>query len=326
VISIGIDLGGSNFRAAAFTGDDPAPITHHKEPVGDDRAPDVIVERVARMIERLADEVDADAAGEPVPVGVGIAAMLRDREGTVANSPHLRWRDVPFGALLARRLGERFELGVYNDVNAITWGETIGGAARGYRDVLAVYVGTGIGGGLVCDGRLVEGARNCAGEIGHVKVAWGDVAAPCMCGSRGCIEAYAGGSYVERRIAKELGGERPKRSLARQLAGAGPITPSHVDAAAVEGDDWALETWTELASLMAVAIGNALALTNPKCLVLGGGLLSRTPMLYELLVTAISVAAPAPSLDGLVIEPAELGDDAGLVGAASLARSRRADD
>jgi glucokinase len=315
VIAIGVDLGGSNLRAASFRDGETTPTGHVREPVGDDRSPQAIVERVAQVIESLAGDE------REVAVGVGIAAMLRDREGTVANSPHLRWSDVPFGALIRARL-PRFSLGVYNDVNAVTWGETMAGAARGYRDVLAVYVGTGIGGGLVCDGRLVEGARNCAGEIGHVKVAWGEVAAPCMCGSRGCVEAYVGGSYVDRRVALELGGTKPKaRSRATFFARGGAVTPSHVDQAAADGDDWALELWTELAALLAIAIGNALAITNPKCLVLGGGLLARTPTLYELVVTALAVAAPAPSLEGLVILPAELGDDAGIVGAALLARA-----
>ena len=98
-MQIGIDLGGSNLRAAAFgDGDAATPLEVRKEPVGDDRAPEAIVERVARTIEGLA----GGAAG-PVAVGIGLAALLRDRRGTVANSPHLRWRDVPFGALLVAR-------------------------------------------------------------------------------------------------------------------------------------------------------------------------------------------------------------------------------
>ena len=173
-IQIGVDLGGSNLRAAAFGGADGAtPIRSHRELVGDDRAPGAVVERVAQTIERL-----AGSATGPVTVGVGIAALLRDRRGTVAQSPHLRWRDVPFGELLGRRLGARYRLGVYNDVNAITWGEAVAGAARGCRDVLAVYVGTGIGAGLIVGGQLVDGASYCAGELGHTKVQWDDDATP----------------------------------------------------------------------------------------------------------------------------------------------------
>lgn len=316
-IQIGVDLGGSNLRAAAFgVGDGATPLEIHKEAVGDDRAPDAIVERVARTIERLA----GGSAG-PVAVGVGLAALLRDRRGTVANSPHLRWRDVPFGELLGSRLGARYRLGVYNDVNAITWGEVVAGAARGCRDVLAVHVGTGIGGGLIVGGQLVEGASNCAGEIGHTKVRWDDEAAPCMCGGRGCVEAYAGGSYLVARIRRELANKRLKTTVIERAGGSiDAVTPSHVDAAVLDGDAWALGLWTELATLLAVALGNALAILNPQRLILGGGVLGRTPALRAMTEIDLMLVAPPASLEPLTVVVAELGDDAGLVGAARLAR------
>ena len=310
---VGVDLGGSNLRAAALSPDGTI-VAQHREAVGEPRDPDAIVERVARVIEQL-------AGPEPeIAAGVGIAAMLRDRAGTVANSPHLRWRDVPFGRLLARRLGPRFRLGVYNDANAIVWGETVAGAARGCRDVLLVYVGTGIGGGVVAGGQLVEGTSNCAGEIGHAKVRWDDEAAPCQCGQRGCIEAYVGGSYVQRRIVTELA--RGARSSALALAGGlEHVNPGHVDAAAADGDPWALALWSELAPLFAVAVANALAVLNSERLVLGGGMLSRCPTFYQLVLAALEVATPGPSREPLAIALAELGDDAGLVGAARLAEA-----
>ena len=291
---IGIDLGGSNLRAA-FIGQDHSILEQIREPVGEPRDPETIVERVARVVEQLASD-------EPrVPVGIGIAAMLRDRKGTVANSPHLRWRDVAFGPLLANRLGPRFAVGIYNDVNAIVYGEYIAGAARGYRDVLGVYVGTGIGGGLIVNGQLAEGASNTAGEIGHVKVRWDDHAAPCACGQRGCVEAYVGGTYIDARIRGRY------------------QHPGEVDAAAAAGDEAALALWEELAPLLAVALANAIAVLNPERLVLGGGVLARCPTLYDLVCASLEVAAPIAALEALTIAPAELGDDAGLIGAASLA-------
>ncbi len=311
---IGIDLGGPNLRAALFHDDLAKPVAVHKEAVGEARDPASIVERVASISERLVQSVS-----DPVSVGVGIAAMLRDRRGTVANSPHLHWLDVDFGARLVRRLGSRYAIGVYNDVNAITWGEAVAGAARGCRDVLAVYVGTGIGGGVIAGGQLIEGTTNCAGEIGHVKVRWDDDAAPCACGGKGCVEAYVGGSYISRRIAAELP-TKGKKSLAITLAGAiENVNPGHVDRAAEAGDEWALGLWTELAPLLAVALGNAVSILNPERLVLGGGLLGRTPTLYSLLEIGLTIAVPAALLEPLSIVPAELGDDAGLVGAANLA-------
>lgn len=316
-VQIGVDLGGSNLRAAAFSdGDDPTPRELHREAVGDDRAPDAIVERVAQTVERLAGGGDG-----PVTVGVGLAALLRDRRGTVASSPHLRWRDVPFGELLARRLGARYRLGVYNDVNAITWGEAVAGAARGCRDVLAVYVGTGIGGGVIAGGQLIEGASNCAGEIGHTKVRWDEGAAPCMCGGRGCVEAYVGGSYLLARLRRELSNKRLKTTVIERAGGSiEAVTPGHVDAAALDGDAWALGLWTELAALLAVALGNALALLNAERLILGGGVLERTPVLREMTEIDLMLVAPPASLEPLTIAVAELGDSAGLVGAARLAR------
>jgi glucokinase len=312
-LRIGIDLGGSNLRIASLKPDSPVLVEQHKEAVGEPRDPDTIVERIAALVDRLAGPISV-----PIPVGIGIAAMLRDREGTVANSPHLRWRDVPFGRLLAKRLGARYAVGVYNDVNAIVYGEHAFGAARGFRDVLGVYVGTGIGGGLIVNGALVEGATNCAAEIGHVKVRWDDAAAPCACGQRGCVEAYVGGSYVARRIATELAAGTASSAI--DLAGGiDSVTPTHVDQAAASGDDWALSLWEELAPLLAVALGNTIAVLNPERLVLGGGLLGRTPTLYELVVAMLPLVAPVASMEPLTIAEAMLGDDAGIVGAAALA-------
>lgn len=291
---IGIDLGGTNFRAAriAETGGES-----HREVIGEPRDPATIVERVAAVVEKLADSG---------PVGVGIAAMLSDRRGTVANSPHLRWRNVPFGELLAARLGRRYQLGVYNDVNAVIWGEAREGAARGCRDVLGVYVGTGIGGGVITNGQLVEGVTNCAGEIGHTKVRWGTQAAPCECGQRGCIEAYIGGSYLLRRIHAETGRDD---------------TPGDVDRLAAAGDPWALGLWRELAPLLAITLGNAVALLNPERLVLGGGVLARCPLLLELVKQGMAETTNGPSWGPLSVVLAELGDDAGIIGAAHLAAS-----
>ncbi|HVK73355.1 MAG TPA: ROK family protein [Kofleriaceae bacterium] len=330
---VGVDLGGTNLRVAAFgelgalsararherTTLVPEPSAVARRRVGDDRRPEAIVEAIATMVE----EVLAKAGVSPVvrvPVGIGIAAMLRDREGLVANSPHLRWRDVPFGDLLAARLGPARPLGIYNDVNAIAYGEFGLGAAAGADDVLTVYIGTGIGGGLIVNGQLADGITNAAGEIGHTKVLWGDDAAPCACGGRGCVEAYVGGTYVQSRARAELA-RGDVRSLAVDLAGGDPheVTPGHVDQAAAAGDPWALELWTELAPLLAVAIGNAITLLNPERVVLGGGMLGRTPLLKDQTLTALPMVVPAALLDPVTIVDAVLGDDAGLIGAALLA-------
>jgi len=317
-LAIGVDLGGSNLRLAVIRGGALELATAHKEAVGEPRDPGTLIDRLVRLIDEARVRAGA-APDDVVPVGIGIAAMLRDRRGTVANSPHLRWRDVRFGEALATALGPRRPLGVYNDVNAITWGELELGAGAGVDDILAVYVGTGIGAGVVSGGALVEGATNAAGEIGHTKVRWDEHAAVCACGGRGCVEAYVGGSYVQARVRRELAAGT--RSLALELAGGEPsaVTPGHVDQAAAAGDGWALDLWSELAPLLGVSLGNAIAVLNPARLILGGGMLSRTPILREQVIAATMIAAPAALTETLDVRDAVLGDDAGLAGAALLA-------
>jgi glucokinase len=173
---------------------------------------------------------------------------------------------------------------------------------------------------VISGGQLVEGVSNCAGEIGHVKVRWDDEAARCACGQRGCVEAYVGGSYVLARIKRELTAGVKSQAIAL-AGGVEHVTPGHVDQAAGEGDPWALNLWTELAPLLAVSLGNAIAVLNPERLILGGGFLGRAPTLFAQVTTALLLAAPVASTEFLSIVSAELEDDAGLVGSAALAAS-----
>lgn len=319
--TVGIDIGGTNIRLAVYGDAAPGaklePIVHHREPVGTERAPEPLVDRLGEMITAALRE--AGVAGA-VPVGIGIAAMMRGSEGVVARSPHLQWVDVPFGAMMRARLGPDFSVVVDNDVNMITYGEWRAGAGVGTRDLLAVYVGTGIGAGLISAGQLVTGASGCAAEIGHVKVVLGDDARPCACGLRGCVEAYAGGTYLQARARTELGGK--KRSSATMLAGgAERVNPGHLDEAAASGDSYALELYAEVAPLLGVALANAVTVLNPERLILGGGVLSRTPVLREHVLTAFDIATNPPARDAVTVVDAALGDDAGLVGSALLAAS-----
>lgn len=324
-LAIGIDLGGTNFRVAAYCGLGHAAAARargdadtsfqtlavHRSEVGAVRDPDAIADRVAKEVGAL-----RDAHGDDMPVGVGFAGMFNSHGGFVKNSPHLGWRDVPFGDMLRRRLGGRVR--VINDVNAITYGEYALGAAADASDVLAVFIGTGIGGGLIEAGRLVCGATGCAAELGHSKVAWGENARECACGKRGCVEAYVGGQNLQRRVRAELRGGA--RSIAVSLAGgADRVNPGHIDRAAERGDDYALDLYSEIAPLLGVAVANAVTLTNPSHVILGGGVLSRAPVLREHAVAALEVAVNPPALTNLVIADAALGDDAGPIGAALLA-------
>lgn len=318
--AIGIDLGGTNLRAAVyedplalFTTADPVPLRHHRELTGEARSPEAIADRLAAVIHDIA----ADLPGT-IPAGIGFAGMLRGHAGVVAQSPHLQWRDVALGDLMRARLGARFPIQIHNDVNAITYGEHAIGAGRGARDVLAVFVGTGIGGGIISRGELVVGGDHCAAEIGHMKVVLDEGARQCACGLRGCVEAYAGGSFLQARIREDLEAGASSRVLA--LAGdAASAEMSHVDRAAAEGDAYAIALYSEVAPLLGTTLANAVTLLNPERLILGGGVLSRTPVLRDRVVTAFEARCNPPALASVEVTDAALGDDAGIVGSALLA-------
>ncbi len=328
-ISVGFDLGGTNIRAAVFRGLDPKTecpsqgteaVAILREEVGSVRTPEAIVKRVAIMIGRLLEKAQLGALS--IPVGIGFAGMLRGHEGMVANSPNYGWYNIELGKMLRARLGERYDVRIYNDVNAICYGEYAFGAGVGSENVLAVFVGTGIGSGAICSGRLLEGSNNTAAELGHTKVVVDSDARVCACGLKGCVEAYVGGRQLQSRVRYEL--SRGAKSEATRLAGgADRVNPSHLDLAAGMGDNYALDLYMEVAPLLGLVMANAVTLLNPDRLILGGGMLSRTPVLREHVLAAFEVAVNPPAHEKLEIVESQLGDRAGLLGSALLASQHR---
>lgn len=316
--AIGIDLGGTNLRAAVFADlpNSATPVLVHKETVGTIRTPEGIATRLGALIPELLRR--AETGGLRIPVGIGFAGMLSGLEGHVAKSPNFGWRDVPLGAMLREKLGERYHVGIYNDVNAITYGEFRLGAGRGARDILTVFVGTGIGSGAVCGGQLLQGFNNAAMELGHTKVVIDEDAATCTCGLKGCVEAYIGGRKLQERAHRDL--DTWASSSAVALAGdIHSVHPGHLDEAAAAGDDYALELYSEVSPMLGLAMANAVTLLNPERLITGGGVFSRTPVLRDHVLAAFEAAVNPPAREGLQIAEALLGDDGGLVGAALLA-------
>lgn len=312
-LAIGIDLGGTNARAALVDADRGGFAgVEAKQPV-DDRRP----EAVADLLAELERAVDPD--GQACGVGIGIAGMLRGTSGVVANAPNLGWRDVDFGRLLRGRL--RAPTDLYNDLNAIAFGEATFGGARGVADVLFVFVGTGVGAGIVCDGKLYIGSGHLAGELGHTKVVAPSEpnARQCGCGQRGCLEAYTSGRNLQRRAQEELGGKRAEKSMAVELAGGVEhLHAGHLDEAARRKDPYADRLWNEAARYLGLAIANAVTLLNPSRLVMGGGVWTGAPELKRRVLLELEPAINAPAREGFQVVDSTLGDAAGVLGAAAL--------
>ncbi|MBL8923586.1 MAG: ROK family protein [Myxococcaceae bacterium] len=294
MLALGIDIGGTNARAAVVEPVTGRLVSSAKEALVD-RSPAAVVAVVAALVERVSRGHDVARA----PVGVGFAGMLRG--DVVVNAPNLHWRDVDFGGPLARALGRPVRL--VNDLSAAAWGELSGGAARGARDTFTVFVGTGVGSAIISGGRLLSGATGVAAEFGHVKLV-AEGGRRCGCGEHGCLEAYMGGAKLTEWMAES------------GVAG----TPSDLERLALQGDAPAKGLYDFAVGHLALAIANQVTVLNPAVVVLGGGVLSRCPGMVRRVTDVVMTRASAASRQGLEVKLAELGDDSGLVGAALLAQ------
>jgi glucokinase len=316
-VSLGVDLGGTNARAAVVDTDSGEIVAVHKEPLRD-RAPAAVVAVIQRAIAEASTAAGLPAAPSGC-VGVGVAGQCLGATGMVLNAPNLGWRDVPFGELLSAALRTRVK--VANDLAVAAWGERRFGAARGIDDVVLVFVGSGVGSGIIAGGRLYDGSTGVAGELGHVKV--GPVrgeaeARRCGCGELGCLEAYTSGVNVAARVRERIAAGA--RTRVAELAGGdlARVNASLVDEAYRAGDAFARELWDEVGLLLGTSIANLVTLLNPARLILGGGVLLGCPALAALVRARFDEKVSRSAARGLTVERAWLGDDAGVIGAAVL--------
>jgi glucokinase len=304
--AVGVDLGGTNARAALVDVESGTILAETKQ-TWTDHAPAT----VAAVVEQVVRAVDP--RHERIGVGIGFAGMLRGWTGVVVNAPNFGWREVDFREMLRAQVGQRCEL--YNDLNAIAYGEAVYGSARGVRDVICVYVGTGVGSGVVVEGRLYSGATHLAGEIGHTKVV--PAGRLCGCGMRGCLEAYTSGRNIQKRAQEEL--RSGERSLAVELAGGiEQVHAGFLDEAARRGDFYAGRLWEEVSTLLGMALANAVTLLNPSRLVMGGGVWQGAPELRRRAGARLFEFVNQPSREGFEVVDTSLGDQAGMLGAAAL--------
>jgi glucokinase len=316
-LALGVDLGGTNARAALVDRDTGEVVASHKQHHRE-RTPEAVVDVIAAAVRESARAAGRDAAALG-QVGVGVAGQVLGRTGVVLNAPNLGWRDVPFGELLARRLGLRVR--ITNDLSAAAWGERRFGAARGVEDAALVFVGSGVGSGLILGGRLHEGHRGVAGELGHTKVRPSRATTPprrCGCGQMSCLEAYASGVNIAARVREEL--SAGQRSAAADLVAGdlSRISATVVDDAYAQGDGYARELWDEVGGLLGRAIANLVTLLNPARVILGGGVIVGCPHLEAIARRVLAADASASASIDLALERAHLGDDAGVIGAALL--------
>lgn len=316
--AIGVDLGGTKILTAAVREDGHVLARERVETPQE--GPQSVVTAVATSVGRV-----LPAAGlhvrDIVGIGVGAPGPLNPDTGMVFEPPNLKgWHDVPFGKLLTGRLGMPAFL--ENDADAAALGEWRFGAGRGVDDLVYITVSTGIGGGIIIRGELLQGVSGTAGEIGHMTI---DVNGPrCVCGNTGCLEVLAAGPAIARMARDAVRSGRATTLLARAGGQVENITARIVAEAAAAGDAVAAGVFNRAATYVGVGVANLLNLLNPAMVILGGGVSKAGDLLLDpVRATARERAFERPAKDAQIVLT-QLGDDVGAIGAATVAFLRSA--
>lgn len=318
---VGVDLGGTNIVTGVMPDDGSRTLAVRSTATEAETGAEGVVARIVAQAEvSIAAAMAETGARREQFVGVGIGAPgpLDRASGIVKIAPNLGWRDVPLRDMVGRALGMDAELD--NDANCATLGEWWVGAARGARHVVGMTIGTGIGGGLVLDGRLFHGASDVAGEVGHATI--DPTGRRCACGNYGCLEAYASGPAIAERAREALASGEASALLA--LAGGDPlaITAATVYEAADAGDTLARVIVRETAGFLGAAVANLLNVFNPEVVVIAGGVTRAGDALFEPLRAEVKRRAFRPAVEAARIVPGMLPGTAGVVGAIAVFRAR----
>jgi glucokinase len=313
---LGIDLGATKILAAVVDQQGNVISTIKRKTHGE-RSIDDVIDRIARTAKDAVSEAQLDL-GSIQAIGIGAPGVTNYDAGVVEFAPNLPdWVNVPLGPRLKEVLG--VPAFVENDVNAGTYGEVTVGAAKGYTSVVGIFPGTGVGGGIVLDGRLWRGARNAAAEVGHVVVL---IDGPrCGCGRRGCIEALASRTAIERDIIGEMRGGRSTIVSGLIDPETGQITSGVLAKALEERDPLVMDVIERAAYHLGIFTAGLVNTLDPACIVYGGGLIEACgkTMLPVIRTTTYRYLIRPVAPEKLPIIEAALGDNAVLLGAAMLA-------
>jgi glucokinase len=314
---IGIDLGGTNIKAALVNTETGEITGLTSEPTHAQEGHHAVITRMAE----LADTVIAHAGVRKTEVGgigLGIPGLLDLEHGLTLFLPNLpgQWRSVPVREELAKASG--LPVAIINDARAATLGEWKFGAGQGVESCALYTLGTGIGGGLVIKGELYLGIGGAAGELGHVSV---DFNGPrCNCGSRGCIEAFASGPAISAAAMRAVVQGATTRITALCEGDLNLVTPELVYQAALAGDDVAREIYEFAGRAIGYGIANVVMALTPQRILIGGGVAAAGDMIFEPIRRTVRERVRVADKDAIEILPATLGNNAGLMGAAVWAR------
>lgn len=317
VYALGIDLGGTKTLAAVIDVASGAVIASARKRTRAERGQDFVSQRTTELATAAlnAAKISTD---QITGIGIGAAGQIDRKRGVIIDAPNLGVKNMQVGDLLSKHFGKPVAVG--NDVEVAALGEYIQGAGKGYDNFVCIFVGTGIGSGIVQNGHMYTGLSGTAGEIGHmIVVADGRL---CGCGGRGCLEAYASRTAITRAIMADIHHGRSSLladDAVKQLKEGETIIRSGILASAIQQkDELTIEIVREAANYLGYGLGSVMNFYNPDCIILGGGVIEAVDLLFETAVyRARKVALSSPARKTPIVK-SKLGDFSGVVGAACL--------
>lgn len=315
---VGVDMGGTKILAAVINGKGEI-VQQTKTATKPKKGPDGVIKRIERCIREAIDGAELEPS-QIRAIGIGSPGPLDPETGVIIFAPNLGWSNVPLKAKLETIFG--IPTFVDNDVNVGTLGEYAFGAGQGVKNLVGIFVGTGIGGGIILDGKLFHGINKTAGEIGHMIV---DANGPrCGCGNFGCLEAVASRTAITKALQKAILKKGQKSRLLKLNGGKLDQIRSQAIAKAVKrGDKPTVKVMQRAGKYLGISVASIVHFLNPEMIVFGGGVIEamRNSLLDPIRQTAAEYALPT-TMDGVQIVKAALGDNAGVIGASVLARQR----
>lgn len=312
-LAVGVDLGGTKIRIAFINREGKVKL-EKTIPTNVPGGQEAILSDILSSIRNLESQLSNE---KNIAIGLAVAGQVDKASGNIKFAPNLHWHNVQTTTLLREAL--HLPVIIANDVRAATWGEMCFGAGKGAGDIVCIFFGTGIGGGIVSEGVLLAGDNNSAGEVGHMIIDYkGNL---CSCGSRGCWESVAGGWAISKNAQEEIKKNPSKgtKILEHAQGKLENVKATDLFEAANEGDSFALELVNNIEQGMiagAVSLVNAI---NPQMLILGGGIIDRDPWLVEIIERGVRKLALRSATEKLIVSKSQCGSDAPVLGISAMA-------
>ncbi len=310
--TIGIDLGGTKLNVGLVDGNGCL-LSSYKSLVHPSKEPKKVIAQILEGINICISKANQDAKA----VGIGIAAQV-DKKGIIRSSPNLGWINFPLNKKLEKKLN--LPVFVTNDVRAATLGEWKFGSGREITDLVVLFVGTGVGGGIISGGKMIFGCNNIGGELGHITLIYNG--RKCRCPNKGCLEAYVGGWAIAERAQETIRTNPTEgKNLLSMVGSFEGITAATIGEAYAKGDYMARKLVDDTGKYLAAGVVGIVNLFNPCCLILGGGVIDGIPDLIQMVKNQIKSRAFEVSVSDLKILKGSLGNNAAVIGSANLAQN-----